>query len=533
MHRHVRRIGDQVAVGVEQRAGEVQALLDVDGVRRVLQTQAHLLGNVHEQVVEDLKHHRVGVGADGVLRGARLHARQFDRAVAHQPGLPSRLDHGGGVLLGHDGRAIDAGARAQAFAHIQAGVLPAAAVHAHRGVGRGRVGRRLVATRRRIEALTRANRFDRHCFDHQAAAWHQEGKALPVAGLEGAADLVDAAEGQHQCGISALVAQVHLAAQLDGRGRNALAADFVARGLPQLRQARCRGGQAGRVERQLQCGFAHRNLVGQAHAVGRQHARHRVHEDAAHAERVGHAAGMLATGAAEALQGVLGHVVAARHRDALDRVGHVLDRDLQETLGQRFSAGRAPAGLAHALGQGFELRHHALAVERLIAPRAKDFRKVGRRDLAQQHVGIGGGQWPAAAVAGRAWIRACALGADTQARAVELQQRAAASGDGVDAHHGRAHAHAGHLGFEGAFELAGVVRHIGAGAAHVEADHLGVTAGHCRAHHADDAAGRARQDRVLALEAVGLRQATAALHEVQGHAGHLAGDLIDITTQDR
>src|SRR5689334_23417399 len=45
VHRHVRRVGDQVAFGVEQRAGKVEALLDVHRVRRVLQAQAHLLGD--------------------------------------------------------------------------------------------------------------------------------------------------------------------------------------------------------------------------------------------------------------------------------------------------------------------------------------------------------------------------------------------------------------------------------------------------------------------------------------------------------
>ena len=40
MHRHVRRVGDQVALGVEQRAGEIEPLLDVDRVRGVLRAAA-------------------------------------------------------------------------------------------------------------------------------------------------------------------------------------------------------------------------------------------------------------------------------------------------------------------------------------------------------------------------------------------------------------------------------------------------------------------------------------------------------------
>ena len=60
VHRHVRGVGDQAAVGVEDRAGEVEPLLDVDRVRGGLQAHAHLFGHRHEQVVEDLQHHRVG-----------------------------------------------------------------------------------------------------------------------------------------------------------------------------------------------------------------------------------------------------------------------------------------------------------------------------------------------------------------------------------------------------------------------------------------------------------------------------------------
>ena len=59
MHRHVRRVGNQVALGVKQRAAKVKPLLDVDRVGSVLQLQAHLLGNVHEEVVEHFQQHRV------------------------------------------------------------------------------------------------------------------------------------------------------------------------------------------------------------------------------------------------------------------------------------------------------------------------------------------------------------------------------------------------------------------------------------------------------------------------------------------
>ena len=49
---------------VEDGAGEIEPLLDVDRIGGVLQRHAHLLGDRHEEVVEDFQHHRVGLGAD-------------------------------------------------------------------------------------------------------------------------------------------------------------------------------------------------------------------------------------------------------------------------------------------------------------------------------------------------------------------------------------------------------------------------------------------------------------------------------------
>ena len=64
---HVRGVGDEVTIGIEHGAAEVEALLDVDRGRSVLQDQPHLFGDVHEQVVEDFKLNRINVGANGRL----------------------------------------------------------------------------------------------------------------------------------------------------------------------------------------------------------------------------------------------------------------------------------------------------------------------------------------------------------------------------------------------------------------------------------------------------------------------------------
>ncbi len=82
MHRHVRRIGHQPAVGVEQGAGKVQPLLDIDRVGGAFQRRAHGLGHAHEAAVEQLQSHRVGrrkISLDAADRGRLV--RQADQAV--------------------------------------------------------------------------------------------------------------------------------------------------------------------------------------------------------------------------------------------------------------------------------------------------------------------------------------------------------------------------------------------------------------------------------------------------------------------
>ena len=163
--------------------------------------------------------------------------------------------------------------------------------------------------------------------------------------------------------------------------------------------------------------------------------------------------------------------------------------------------------------------------------------KVRRLDLAEHHVGVGHRQRPAAPVAGRPGVGAGALGPDAKARAVEAQDRAAAGGDGVDAHHRRAHAHAGHLRLERALELAGEVGHVGRGAAHVEADDLSV-AGQIAGRAAPCAPCRrcrrpARTGSRPCPGTLRIGQPARRLHEEQLHARHLAGHLLDVAAQDR
>ena len=218
---------------------------------------------------------------------------------------------------------------------------------------------------------------------------------------------------------------------------------------------------------------------------------------------------MLAAGAAEAVQRIARHVIAALHRNLLDRVRHVLDRDPDEAVGDLLR-------LTLAADFGCKLPErvaHRFAVERLILLRAENLREEIRDQFPDHHIGVGDSERAAAPVACRSGIGAGGIRADPEARAVEMQDRAAARRDGMDAHHRRAHPHARDFGLEGALVFAVVMRHVGRGAAHVEADdarEAGFARGLRHRHHA---AGRAGQDRVLALEQVGGGEPARGHHE--------------------
>ena len=58
-------VGDELPVGVEDGAGEVETLFDVDGGAGVLQGDAHFFRDRPEEVVEDFEADGVGSGGLG------------------------------------------------------------------------------------------------------------------------------------------------------------------------------------------------------------------------------------------------------------------------------------------------------------------------------------------------------------------------------------------------------------------------------------------------------------------------------------
>ncbi len=346
-------------------------------------------------------------------------------------------------------------------------------------------------------------------------------------------DLLFAAERNDQRRLGAGVAQVQVAHRADARGIGALRGERRGRLVrqPVGKLAQFRHGVL--FERNFDGLFAHDRLVSKSHAIGRQHAGERMDEHRLHAEGIGHHAGMLAGGAAEALQREACRVMALLYRHLLDGIRHVGDRDPQEALGHLVRGARLAGGLGDLIGKSRKLFRDDLGIQRRIAVGAEDRREMPRLDLSHADIGVGHGQRPASAIARGSRISARRVRPDAVPCAVKMQDGAAARRHGVDRHHRRAHAHAGDRGLERTLETAGVQRDIGRRAAHVEADDL-VEPRHRRgACRADDAAGRTGEDRVLALESGGIRQSAVRLHEVEAHAGEFRRHLVDVATQDR
>ena len=186
----------------------------------------------------------------------------------------------------------------------------------------------------------------------------------------------------------------------DRLGRDALADDFLARLFAEP-SADSRDGLQHRIaERLLDRLLPRRADVGKAHAVGRKQRRERMDQHPGHAERIGDQAGVLAARAAEAVEHIARHVVAALHRDLLDRVRHVLDRDLDEAVGNLFGA----APVANLACEPGETRAHRIGVERLVLVRSENLREEIPDQLADHHIGVGERERPAPPITGRARI---------------------------------------------------------------------------------------------------------------------------------
>ena len=230
-----------------------------------------------------------------------------------------------------------------------------------------------------------------------------------------------------------------------------------------------------------------------------------------HAQRVCDGAGVLAAGSAKTGQGIVGHVITALYGDFFYGAGHALHRDFEEPFGYLFGLALGP----DLGGQGGEGLSDRDPIKPLVSIRPENRGEIVRHQFSDHHIGVGHRQRPAVSIAGWPRVGAGRLRADAEARAVKCEQRTAAGGNCVNAHHRCAHAHACDLGLKGTLIVAIEMGNVGRGAAHVKADDFvepGHGAGLDRAHHP---AGRAGQYRVLAGKQPGIGQPAGRLHKHQ------------------
>ena len=154
-----------------------------------------------------------------------------------QSGRPTRLHHGGGVLLGNDGRTHDHITSAQVLTQHQSSLMPlATGVHGHaiahlsaaRQFTRWMDGNALLGRR-----IPWQHRLHRHRLHHQDLARHEERKALLVGLLERADDTGERPKLHHQRRVRALVAHMHPPVHAHLTQAELLARQLLARSLCQ------------------------------------------------------------------------------------------------------------------------------------------------------------------------------------------------------------------------------------------------------------------------------------------------------------
>jgi hypothetical protein len=160
------------------------------------------------------------------------------------------------------------------------------------------------------------------------------------------------AEGHGQRLMGACVFQMRPVSHADAVGVDALAATSDRPRRTASSSRLCSACSSRSSPAASNCASRNGADIGEAHAVGRQHAGEGVQEHRRHAQRIGHEAGVLPAGAAEAVERVFRHVIAALDGDLLDRVGHVLDGDAQEAFAT--SSGVRGASRRRSRGQGRE-----------------------------------------------------------------------------------------------------------------------------------------------------------------------------------
>ena len=330
---------------------------------------------------------------------------------------------------------------------------------------------------------------------HQRLTLHHIAEALAMTRFEGGAQIA--------CAVR--VAPGHLQAPLAARGPQLQAhqgGGTVAGAIAGLLQGLAGLGQQaiatpaqlahqGRLQTQLLRLVAQRLLPREPEAIGREHPGQGMEQHPLHAEPLGQGAGVLAAGAAVAHQHGGADVVAALDRDASDRVGHPLDSDAAGALGKGLrrekrwrpreshrlwpaDSPRLPPGnprpsrrrwapshrrwppsrrrwahrpLNQLGGQRLEAAPHDRGVGGLIATGPEHRRQGPLRQTPQQQVGVGDGERPATAIAGRPRNRSGRLRPHLQPAALQPHHRSPTGRHRVDRQGGGLQTEARHGGF--------------------------------------------------------------------------------------
>ncbi|GKT94385.1 LOW QUALITY PROTEIN: uncharacterised protein [Colletotrichum tofieldiae] len=547
--RDVRGVGDELSGGGEDGAGEVEAFLDGGRDGGALEGGAHLLGDGHEAVGKDGELDRVdwlgrrrggevGSGSgEGIGRGWMRELLEKD-VGGQDVGSERRRDEDGLGLVDEQRRAGDDDALGDVVEAVHAGFVPGAIdvdglLLGRRGGWNQGVRRQLLQRRRLLDPRARApcpadlDRFD------DDVPLHREGKLAEVRRLEPGRVIPVLGPGNREVGVGAKVPQHQALVKHDRLLAGALRAQLRAHPRLQrrqpLRDVRRRAGvelPPVRLER----------LVLQLRlrdAVRRQQRGELVDQDAADAELVRDVARVLAAGPAE------GHEVVVLGREAAASVALRMGRDMVSLATSRKPRATSCGGLGRlrveARRELGELLLHDGGVQGGVRVRAEDGRERGRDEAAEEEVRVRHRQGPAFAVARGTRVRAGALGADGEEAVAREEDRAAARGDRGDVEHRDGDGAPGDGGLREVVVLAVVAGHVGAGAAHVEADDGGAVLGVvARPGDAHDAAGGAAEEGLVATELGGGLETAVGAHEVHapGRDAEARVEGVDVAPDD-
>ena len=448
MHRHVRRVGHQAAVAVEQGAGVVEAFADIDRLRGRPEDLAHLLGDVHEQVVEYLD--AGGINRRGERRARRPVILEQQLPADEAPRTPAFFQHHRAVRLDDQRRPRQLPAqRAHGHErHLAPGAEPGA--HPLRQLGHCRSfrdGERCGIDRG--EARLHAQRLDHHREGVRGKA-----KAQQVIRVQAPPHLLQGRERNRQRDVAVPGPQLQQPRDPHAPAFTALGGELSARLRFEGGKRGARRGEPGLVEQLTQARAAHGEAVRHADAEGGQHARQRMHENAPHAGGARDAAGVLAGRAPEAEQRELARIAPLTGGYLADGVRHRLDPHLEERFGDPLGAAAGRALRAELGGECGEAARHRVGIDGRAAVAPEERGQGVGPQVPEQHLHVGECQGSVAPIAHRPRVRARGGRADREAAVPEAQHRTAARGDAVHVQHRLGQAHSGNEVLEALRQLA-------------------------------------------------------------------------------